>query len=377
MNGIRFKIYPPGQMQRYLFLDIIVCIFLFYQVLTAESRIGLFGTLLLLALFLALFYAGLWYRDWRLLATVLAGCGLITVFAVYYNQWILLFATVFADFLGRVRSRLHLAAGLAALVGMYAVTNHVLHQDALHFLHTAHLPFLIIQLAIPFVVRTLEKSESLKRELASANERIALYVQEEERHRLARDLHDTLGQTLTMIKVKSELAMRTMDRDPERAKREMQEVVRSSRIALKQVRDLVTAMRHVPLEQELELGQTLLTESGIEFELRNTADRPPLSKVMETMLALAVRESLTNIVKHSRAKRCVITEHYADGWYYLHIEDDGIGMTGDQPEGHGLSTMQERMRLLQGEARIGPSPAGGVKVTLALPVRPAAEEGNA
>jgi len=320
---------------------------------------------------------GLWYRDWRLLAVVVAGCGLMTVFAIFYNQWILLFATVFADFLGRVRSRGQLAAGLLALVAMYPVTSLVLHQDALHFLRTPHLPFLIIQLIIPFVVRILEKSESLKSELAAANERIALYVQEEERHRLARDLHDTLGQTLTMIKVKSELAMRMMDKDPPRARQEMQEVVRTSRLALKQVRDLVTDMRYVSLDQELELGKSLLASAGVHFDFRKVAHRPNLSKVTETMLALAVRESLTNVVKHSKAKHCAVTEQFADGWYQLHIEDDGIGMTGEQTtEGHGLAAIEERMSLLRGEARVGPSAMGGVKVTLAVavPVQPAAEE---
>lgn len=383
MGKIRFNLYPSGQMKRYLLVDIVVCVFFFYKVLSAESGVSLSVTLLLLGIFLALYYAGLWFRDWRLLAAVLAGCGLMASFAALYEEWLLLFAAVFADFLGRVRSRAHLAAGLAAFPVMHAVVSFVLYQDALHFVRTIHLPFLIIQMAIPFVVRTLEKSESLKHELASANERIALYAQEEERHRLARDLHDTLGQTLTMIKMKSELAMRTMDKNPERAKAELQEVVRSSRAALKQVRDVVTAMRHVPLEQELELGRRALEASGIGLEVAGITDRPPLSKTAETMLALAVRECLTNVVKHSRARRCVITERCADGWYELHIEDDGIGMAGmaagrpDQPghpEGHGLSTMRERMRLLQGEARIGPSPIGGVRVTLAIPVPTAGEE---
>jgi len=377
MSGFRFRIYPESQIQRYLIIDIFICVFLFYQVLTADSPVGRFGTFLLLALFLALFYMGLWYRGLRLLLVVAAGCGLMTVFAVFYNPWILLFATVFADFLGRVRSGSHLAVGMAAIFAMYPVTNFVLHRDAFHFLHTAHLPFLIVQLAIPFVVRILEKSESLKHELASANERIALYAQEEERHRLARDLHDTLGQTLTMIKVKSELAMRMMDKHPERARQEMQEVVRSSRLALKQVRDLVTDMKYVSLDQEIELGRSLLASAGIQFDFRKAADRPNLTKVTETMLALAVRESLTNVVKHSQAKHCTVTERTADGWYRLDIEDDGIGLTDDPTaEGHGLAAIEERMRLLQGEARIGPSPAGGVKVSLAIPLQSAGEEAS-
>src|SRR5690606_34431997 len=195
-------------------------------------------------------------------------------------------------------------AGMAACAAMSAVVNAALFGNMLVFLQTVQLPFLIIQLAVPFVVRVLDRSESLKHELASANERLALYAQEEERRRLARDLHDTLGQTLTMIKVKSELALRTMDRHPEQARREMQEVVRTARAALKQVRGLVTAMRHVPLEQELDLGRSLLAGAGIGFERKPCEPRPPLSKTAETMMALAVRESLTNVARHSGASRC-------------------------------------------------------------------------
>ncbi|OUM95808.1 MAG: hypothetical protein A9Z00_11640 [Thermobacillus sp. ZCTH02-B1] len=376
LNLRKWKIYPEDQLQRYLFIDIAVCVFLFYKVLEADSPVGLPSTFLLLALFLALYYMGLWFRGGKLLAVVLAGCVLMSAFAILYDPWILIFAAVYADFLGRVRIPWQLAAGLAAFVAMYAAVSRGVYGDALQFLQTYHLPFLIIQLAIPFVVHILEKSDSLKRELDSANERIARFMQEEERHRLARDLHDTLGQTLTMIKMKSELAERLMDRDPDRAKREMREVARTSRLALKQVRDLVTDMRYVSLDQELELGRALLAAAGIAFDCRRAPDRPALSKVTETMLALAVRESLNNVVKHSRASRCTVTEKAEDGRYLLQIEDDGVGLTDQRAEGHGLAAIEERMRLLKGEAVIGPSPAGGVRVTLAIPVRPAEEDAS-
>jgi two-component system sensor histidine kinase DesK len=372
MNPKRWniKLYPEDQIRRYLIIDIVVCVFMFYKTLTAGSRAGLPVTFLMLALFLALYYMGLWSRGARLLLVVLAGCGLMTAFAILHEVWLLIFAAVFADFLGRVRSRPHFAAGMSALVAMYPVSSLVVHGDAFHFLGTPLLPFLIIQLAIPFVVRILEKNESLKTELAAANERIAQYAQEEERHRLARDLHDTLGQTLTMIKVKSELAERMLDKDPERARLEMRDVARTSRLALRQVRDLVTDMKHVPLERELEDGRALLASAGIAFGFSRSEVRPKLSKAAETMLALAVRESLTNVVKHSKAGRCEVAEMVKDGRYVLQIEDDGVGLAAERSEGHGLAAIEERMRLIGGGAAIGPSTAGGVRVTLSVPLRP-------
>lgn len=368
MVKLKLKLYPADQVEWYLLIDIITFVFLFYHVLTAESPIGLFGTFLLLALFLVFFYVGLWYRDWRLFLAVLAGCALLSVLAMFYNQWLLFFGIVFADLLGRARSKAYMGLGMLGFVGMYMLTHAYLYQDAFHFLRTPMLPLLIIQLIIPVVIRMLESSNMLRQELAAANERIARYVQEEERNRLARDLHDTLGQTLTMIKTKGELALRLMEKDPERAKGEIREVIHTSRFALKQVRDLVTAMRHVSLEGELEQGRALLTSSGIKLRVDKKGALPPLSKVAETMLALALREAFTNIVRHSQATQCLVTLQVVGDWVHLIIEDDGIGLSGGATQGHGLASIRERLHSLQGQAEIGPSPAGGVKVHLSLPI---------
>lgn len=273
---MKIKLYPADQLQRYLLIDIIVCILLFYQVLTAEGPFGFFGDLLLLGLFLILFYMGLWYRDWRLLLAVLGGCAFMAVLGIFYNEILLLFGIIFADFLGRARSKLYIFIGMIGFIVTYMVTNFYVHEDSLYFIHTPHLPMLIIQLVVPVVIHMLEGSKLLRRELASANERIDRYVQEEERQRLARDLHDTLGQTLTMIKVKSELAMRLLDKDPELARGEMQEVLHTSRSALKQVRDLVTSMKYVSLEEEFQLGRELLTSSGVQCKVSRSNDQPML-----------------------------------------------------------------------------------------------------
>ena len=365
---MKIKLYPADQLQRYLLIDIIVCILLFYQVLTAEGPFGFFGDLLLLGLFLILFYMGLWYRDWRLLLAVLGGCAFMAVLGIFYNEILLLFGIIFADFLGRARSKLYIFIGMIGFIVTYMVTNFYVHEDSLYFIHTPHLPMLIIQLVVPVVIHMLEGSKLLRRELASANERIDRYVQEEERQRLARDLHDTLGQTLTMIKVKSELAMRLLDKDPELARGEMQEVLHTSRSALKQVRDLVTSMKYVSLEEEFQLGRELLTSSGVQCKVSRSNDQPMLSKATETMLALAMREALTNIVKHSKAKQCIVTDQYTDGWYHICIEDDGIGMGEEKKDGHGLNSIQERMRLIGGEGTFSASSARGVRVTLSIPV---------
>ena len=150
-------------------------------------------------------------------------------------------------------------------------------------------------------------------------------------------------------------------------------MVHTSRFALKQVRDLVTGLKHVSVDDELKRGGKLLASSGIELTIHRLEQTPPLSKVEETMLAFALREAITNIVKHSQAKQCRVTEEHVDGWYCLHIEDDGIGLGEKGQKGHGLASIQERMRLIKGKAHIAPARAGGVKVTLSVPSSPGQE----
>lgn len=369
------KLYPADQIEKYLILDVVIFIFLFYNVLTTDSPFGRVVTLVLLCLFLLAFYIGLWCRDWRLLASSFFGCGILVIFGAFYNQWFLLYAFIFADLLGRTRSLVHMCLGMSGFIVMEAVTHWLLTGDPLSFVHTIHLPILILLLIVPFIVRITERSKSLKRELATANKKIERYIQEEERHRIARDLHDTLGQTLTMIKMKSELAARLIGTDADLAKQEMNEVIHTSRFALKQVRELVTSMKYVALDEEIKHARKLLDSLDIQLHVRQSASLHNLSKVTETMLALCLRECLTNIVKHSQAKICMITGEMTNEWFELHIEDDGVGFSRGDTDGNGLASIQERMRLLKGHAELGASSHGGVSVTLRLPVNEQ-ERGN-
>lgn len=362
------KLYPADQIETYLIIDVVVFVFLIYHVLTADSPIGLVGSLFLLSLFLCAFYVSLWYRDWRLPVASLFGCGMLSVFAMFYNEWLLLYGFIFADLLGRARAKIHIFIGMFGFIIMYVVTHTYLNGDPLSFIETVHLPILILLLLVPIVVHITERSKMLRRELATANKKIERYIQEEERHRIARDLHDTLGQTLTMMKLKSELAIRLIDKDSEQAKQEINEVMRTSRFALKQVRELVTSMKYVSLDEEIEHGSKLLKSSGIRLSVKESPSPPKLSKVAETMLAFSLRECFTNIIKHSKAKSCSLTREFTNEWYHIHVEDDGIGFAGVETDGNGLTSIQERMRLLQGHVNIAASSNGGVSVTLSVPV---------
>jgi two-component system sensor histidine kinase DesK len=365
------KLYPADQIEKYLLIDIAALVFLAYHVFIESNTFGFAGSLAMYALFFGTFYASLWYRDWRLLASSLANCGVLAILAIYYDQSMVAYAFITADLLGRARSRTVIFLGMLGIVIMHVVTYFPWNDGVFSIYRTYQFPVLILQLIVPIIVHTREKSKSLKRELAEANEKIERYIQEGERSRIARDLHDTIGQTLTMIKLKSELAAKLVDKQAELAKKEMREVTETSRFALKQVRELVTSMKFVSLEEELRHAEKLLHTAGIRLTVTETDSLPrSLSSVTETMLALSLREAFTNIIKHSRAAVCTVQMGLSRHEYEIAVVDDGIGMAGQDGGGHGIDSIRERMRLVQGSAVIASSPEGGFAITLRVPVKP-------
>ena len=165
-----------------------------------------------------------------------------------------------------------------------------------------------------------------------------------ERERIARDLHDLLGHTLSLIVLKSELAARLSESDPARAAVEIRDVERVSREALEQVRSAVRGYRATSLEGELQQAVGALETAGIRVE--TSIDRAPLAAAQEGVVALALREAVTNVVRHSSATTCRVSLRRNGSFCELEVADDGKG--GSLPEGNGLSGMRERVELLGG-----------------------------
>ncbi len=159
---------------------------------------------------------------------------------------------------------------------------------------------------------------------------------ENERNRFARDLHDILGHSLTVITVKAELAGRLMDIDPERARAEVKDLERLSRDALADVRRAVEGYRELTLPGELARARAALMAAEIEPLLPQSTDEVP-SELRE-LFAWTVREGVTNVIRHSGAKTCeiVLTPQGAE------IRDDGRGPAADGPGGSGLIGLRER-----------------------------------
>ena len=179
-------------------------------------------------------------------------------------------------------------------------------------------------------------------DLLRAREENARLAVVDERNRFARDLHDILGHSLTVITVKAELANRLLDADPERARAELADLERLSRDALADVRRAVEGYRDLTLPGELARAREALRAAEIEADLPNSAESVP-SELRE-LFAWTVREGVTNVIRHSGASRCTV-RLCADG---VEVVDDGPGPAdrpGDRP-GYGLAGLRERSAAL-------------------------------
>jgi two-component system sensor histidine kinase DesK len=180
--------------------------------------------------------------------------------------------------------------------------------------------------------------------LRKAYEEIEHLAKVAERERIARDLHDVLGHTLSVIILKSELAGKLIDHDPQRAKAEMADVEQTSRAALADVRSTIRGYRSHSLEAELKQAKATLETAGVTVKSESSEVR--LTPAQESVVALVVREAVTNVVRHARAHNCHLRLLPVNGNCRIEIQDDGRG--GGAVEGNGLRGMRERIEALGG-----------------------------
>ncbi|MEV3981475.1 histidine kinase [Nonomuraea sp. NPDC049758] len=192
-------------------------------------------------------------------------------------------------------------------------------------------PLVILVEAV--TVASLKHLGEMVARLDAARAHVARLAVDNERLRFARDLHDTLGHTLTSITIRSQLAARLARTDPERAAREMADVERAARQALDEVRHAVAGYRAPSLSGELRTAAHSLDLAGIRLEVSPAAG--PVPAAAETLLAWTVREAATNVVRHSRARHCHIDLAVDDHTATVEIRDDGPGPESAGAAAHG------------------------------------------
>lgn len=247
-------------------------------------------------------------------------------------------------------------------------------------LFLSQLAFVIISIIgvilLPITINSRNKRANLEGQLESAKERISELVIFEERQRIARDLHDTLGQKLSMIGLKSDLAAKLVPRDPEAAVNEIKDIRQTASIALKEVRELVADMRTVHFKDELARVSQILKAANMQLQIVGDIEQLNVPPLVEDVLSMCLKEAVTNIVKHSQASLCHISFVQNLREVHLVVQDNGVGLNDEQLQraGNGLKGMRERLEFINGTVKLEGD--GGTTLSISVPVTITHQKGS-
>ena len=306
--------------------------------------------------FLALYFRGHWVRGRRIIPIIAAilALGLLVYPQNSAAGVFFIYAAGFASRLDHDKAAIATIAGIEVIVGIEAFATGM---------HLFSVVWVVVFVALVGAINVhFEGVGRQQAKLRLAHDEIEHLAKVAERERIARDLHDLLGHTLSVIILKSELASKLAERDPERARAEIRDVERISRDALTQVRAAVRGYRSGGLQAEVESARDALDAANVTLEC--DLSQLQLPPAHEAVIALAIREAVTNIVRHAHATRCRIALTPRDGAYAVTIVDNGRG--GDATFGSGLNGMRERIEALGGTlSRDG---SNGTTVTITMPL---------
>ena len=224
----------------------------------------------------------------------------------------------------------------------------------------------VIVLGVGSATLAARANRETQQTIAGKDSEIERLAKRAERERIARDLHDLLGHTLSLVAIKADLAGRFVAMGDERSISEIEQIGRIARDALAQVREAIAGLRRVGLRDALRASRTMLEASGLETRVQDDPV-PNLSDAQEIALAQAVLEASTNIVRHSGASRAAIGLLLDSDSVGVRIDDNGKG--GCIEPGNGLRGMGERLRALGGKLEhqdLNP----GLRLTATLPLKP-------
>src|SRR5690625_890462 len=289
------------------------------------------------------------------------------------------FALFTAFFIGNIRNTtgffimygIHIATTLGAIVtGLFIEIELFLPQ--LHFV----LICLIGTTLLPFNLYYRNKRENLEGQLEVAKERISELMVLEERQRIARDLHDTLGHKLSLIGLKSDLVGKLISRDPVRAEKELLDIRKTASAALNEVRDLVSDMRSTNIMKELTRVKQILKAAEIKLIIVGTPTFSSASPLTENVLSMCMKEAVTNVVKHSYAKVCQITFLSKTDSFEIEVKDDGIGIpgAGEHLPGSGLDGIRERLEFVNGNLKLEVSNGTTLKISVPVVLKQVTQE---
>jgi two-component system sensor histidine kinase DesK len=315
---------------------------------------------LTVAVFLPLYFASFWgpVRRTMVIAAVTCGIGVAWMPFNYSAGTFVIFACCMCTALPSVR------AGFVAVLAivLVALGGTLMHP---HIPLGAVLPVLCVGLLVGFGTVMEEDQRRSRMQLLRKQEEVEHLATIAERERISRDLHDLLGHTLSLITLKAELAGKLHGRDPDGALREVREIEQSARHALAEVRSAVTGYRQTGFAHELACARASL--SAAQVDMTAHIQDFVLPAAAENVMSLALREAVTNIVRHAGATHCEVSLVLQDKMIVFRVVDNGKAQPGRVLQrGNGLNGMRERISALGGQMQL--KAGQGLALELALPM---------
>lgn len=308
--------------------------------------------------FTVLVFRGMWQTDWGVHVYMLAISSLC-FFALPFTPAGVVF--LFNPGFEASKKRLLTSSLLRTLTTLGAIwlsySLDMLYFDGL-FVSIVMLLVLFSFGGDYFYVRYMAQQEALLK----SQDDVETLARTAERERIARDLHDLLGHTLSGIRIKAELAGRLVDADTQRAGNEIRQIEQMARTSLQQVRATVSGYHEGGIAMEINAARNLLSSAGIEFRPVTTEQVPAR---LESLLAFVLREGVTNIVRHANATEVDMSLARAGNVLTLTLADNGDGLKGEP--GHGVTGIQVRARAEGGHA-LWRSGSPGTVMEVSLPV---------
>ena len=327
---------------------------------------GLLESLMLLLTFFVFFpiyILSFWFRDWRIAVCVFSLLGMGLAWANFNpagGSCLLIFAACICARFYQLKHQIMLIFTCIICVAIAVLLWHLptsFWVSAAVFSIPSALGAIIGEVEMNHSAKLLRKQEEVEHLAALA-----------ERERISRDMHDLLGHSLSLISLKAELARKLFERDPVAAKQEIIDVEQAAREALSQVRAAVLGYRETGFLHELRGAKNVFSSMQIQLDCQ-VDEALTMPMAVENILALALREATTNIIRHSRATACTFSLKKLGRHVHFHISDNGFVNLNELPKltlGNGLLGMQERVHALDGHIEMQCRDGVSIDIRLAL-----------
>lgn len=363
----KYQIFPKSSgLNPYVWL--VFGILPFYFIFRSSSNLEIASGILLIIAFFFCYRLTLYSKGWPVYVGISLQIAISITMTILFSYSY--FSFFLAFFIGNIQNR----AGFITLYIIHIATSVITVNIGFvleNKFFVTQLPFILLSLIgvilLPLGSYSRNKHGELQEQLKDANIRIAEMVKMEERQRIARDLHDTLGQKLSLIGLKSDLASKLISKNPDQARAEIKDVQQTARTALKEIRQLVSRMRGTRIEEEIFRVQQILKAAEIEFTIEGNHMITNISLLSENVLSMCLKEAVTNVVKHSGASTCSLTFDQTQTELLMKVHDNGTHMSEElkSMKGNGLQGMKERLEFVNGSLKVNSSE--GTTIIMRIP----------